>query len=808
MPSQIARSRAARLLCTLAVAALVVPAMPILRAALEHGVDIRTGSIAVTIDGERLVHLPIAASHMSLHWTGAPGAQLTVNLGRAADRLGDDIPVVADDDAADASGESFSGVILADGARWARIRSDRPLERLTVVAMDTDESRGIATDGVVDAAVGQPAVITRAGWGANESYRFNSGGYQRYAPEFQPLQKLFVHHTAGSNSDPNPAATIRAIYYDHAVIRGYGDIDYNFLIDAQGRIYEGRHARDYAPGEVPTGEDLQGNVVRGSHAAYFNDGTMGVALLGTFTKVLPTTAAHDSLVSLLAWKAERHGIDPTGWSTYTNPMSGSTKYLANISGHRDVNATACPGQLFYDTFPALRQEVADRIAASSGPANDHDPPAVLSLTPLVPDPTGAHTIPFGLIFGEPVAGLSSSDFSVGGSSAGWSVDSISGTGSTYTVNVVADEGGGGPGDGSVKLTLPAGAVEDLAGHAGPEADVTATATFAADTTPATPVLYAVNTSPGPAGTSFSVSVLFDEPVRRFDPTDIEIGGTSNAATPWTIQRVYGEGTTWNFTVSREDEHPADGTLTIQLPEGMTTDLAGVPTAASNRIDRLVDHSAPVTSAPRASLRSDTTLKGSGLRVQLSWTGSDVGSAGIASYDVARSYDGKAFQTIGTAVPSPSFTWSLSPGHTYQFRVRARDTAGNVGAWVKGPVLRPALRQQSSTAVHFSGTSKTTYYSRYSGGSQRYLGAAGASATYTTSARSLSFVTTRGPSRGSARIYIDGVLVATVNLNAPSAAYRWVAYSKTWSSVGTHTIRVVSVGTPVVRVDVDAFGVIR
>ena len=333
-----ARSVVARLLATAVIAALIVPAVPILRAALQTGVDIKSGSVAVSIDHERLVHLPIAASHVTFHWTGAPDAQLTVALGRTADSLNEEIPVSADADAPSGD-ETYSDVIWADGARWARISSDRAIEHLTVVAMDTDEARGVTADGpVADAAVGQPAVITRAQWGANESYRLNSGGYARYAPEFSPLQKLIVHHTAGRNNDPNPAATIRAIYYDHAVIRGWGDIDYNFLIDAQGRVYEGRYARAYAPGETPTGEDLAGNVVRGSHARDFNDGTMGVVLLGNFTSVMPTAAARASLVDLLAWKAERHGINPLGASTYKNPYTGATKWLNNIS---EIGRASC-----------------------------------------------------------------------------------------------------------------------------------------------------------------------------------------------------------------------------------------------------------------------------------------------------------------------------------------------------------------------------------------------------------------------------------------------------------------------------------
>jgi hypothetical protein len=826
MPTQLprrpsdARRFAARALAGLTLAALLAPAGPLIKAYTDHGIDTRSGQVAISIDRERLVRLPIAASHVSLHWTGSPDAHLTLNVGRTPDQMSEDIAIGADDDARTAepaaSGAAapdgtaainYSEVIWADGARWARIRSDQPIANLTVVAMDTDESKGVDQTGVVDAAVNQPAVITRAGWGANESYAFDSGGYERYAQQYAPLQKLIVHHTAGRNDDPNPAATIRAIYYDHAVVRGYGDIDYNFLIDAQGRVYEGRRSREYAPGEAPTGEDLQGNVVRGSHAKYFNDATMGVVLLGNFTSVLPTTAARTALVNLLAWKAERHGIDPLGASTYTNPISGLQQYLYNISGHRNVNATACPGELFYGTFPQLRQEVANKIAATTGPSHDSTPPVVHSLTPLVPDPTGAHTIPFGLIFSEPVTGLTKEDFTVGGSSPGWTVASVTGAASTYTVNVVADESGGGPTEGSIELTLPAGSVTDKAAHSGPAADVTAVANFAVDTTPATPVIYASNNSTSPQGTSIGVSVLFDEPVARFAPSDVKLGGTSNAATPWVVEQVYGEGRVWNFTVDRPDLKPADGTLTIQFPEGMTHDLAGVPSAASNLITRVIDHSGPTSSAPIASLRSGTNLNGSAVRVRLNWSGSDVGAAGLASFEIWRSYDGAAFASIGTSTAG-QFDWSMTPGHTYQFRVRGKDKFGNLGPWATGPVLRPALTQQTSTAVHWGGTSTTTYSSSYSAGSERYLRYAGAWASYTTTARNLSFVTTRGPGRGTVKVYIDGVLAATVNLNAATYTYRYIAFSRTWTSNSTHTIKVVSAGTPVPRVDVDAFGVIR
>ena len=76
-------------------------------------------------------------------------------------------------------------------------------------------------------------------------------------------------------------------------------------------MYEGRHLCYYGSSPITT-EDLAGNEVRGSHAKEDNAGTVGIVLLGTFTSVLPPAAQRTALVNLLAWKLERHGINPLG----------------------------------------------------------------------------------------------------------------------------------------------------------------------------------------------------------------------------------------------------------------------------------------------------------------------------------------------------------------------------------------------------------------------------------------------------------------------------------------------------------------
>ena len=70
------------------------------------------------------------------------------------------------------------------------------------------------------------------------------------------------------------------------------------------------------------------------------------------------------------------------------------------------------------------------------------------------------------------------------------------------------------------------------------------------------------------------------------------------------------------------------------------------------------------------------------------------------------------------------------------------------------------------------------------------------------------MTTKSPNRGSADIYVDGVLKAHVILNSSTARYRYLAYSITFATQGVHSMRVVYTGASSKRVDVDAFVFLR
>jgi len=308
--------------------------------------------------------------------------------------------------------------------------------------------------------------------------------------------------------------------------------------------------------------------------------------------------------------------------------------------------------------------------------------------------------------------------------------------------------------------------------------------------------------------TISYTLSFAGPVTGLGAGDFTRSGT---ATGCSVGPPSGSGSSYTITVSG----CSTGTLSLTLKAGTVRDAvansgpAAQVAAATVQIDRL----APAVSKPHAFVRTGTALGSSKARaklpVEIALSASDAGGAAVASFDIARSVDGGSYRVIASGVTGPTFKTSIKPGRTYRFKVRARDTLGNLGSWVTGPTLRPKLVQQTSSAVRWRGTWRGASSTAYSGGSVRRATAAGARATFTFTGRAVAFVSTRAARRGQVKVYLDGTYITTIDLYAPSYTPRSVVFSRTWSSRGTHTIRLVVVGTagrP--RIDVDAFGVLR
>jgi hypothetical protein len=274
----------------------------------------------------------------------------------------DDLWAPEDGDTIFWSQEIYAG----DGARFWQVRATlhpdaagaRPeLRRISVYTVDgrygpAEPAPDLLPEGMVGIAGGpaKPAVVSRTAWGSPDGQ-----GSPEAPPEYRSVRHMVVHHTADSNTlapGQRWADRVRAIWSFHAKTRGWGDIGYNYLIDPNGVIYEGRAGGDDAVGFHDTA----------------NYGSMGVSLIGTYTTTAPTGQAVNSLVNLLAWKAGQKDIDPFGSSVYAGCVR--SQYCApfnpggvveHIAGHRDVTPgrTTCPGDALEGLLPQIRQRVAE-----------------------------------------------------------------------------------------------------------------------------------------------------------------------------------------------------------------------------------------------------------------------------------------------------------------------------------------------------------------------------------------------------------------------------------------------------------------
>jgi hypothetical protein len=206
------------------------------------------------------------------------------------------------------------------------------------------------------------------------------------------VQLAFVHHTATSTdyAPQDSAAIVLGIARYHRDHNGWNDLGYNFIVDKYGQIFEGRAG----------GID---QAIVGAQAQGFNSVSTGVACIGTFTSVAQTEAGMDALARLIGWKLSLHAAPVQGAVTVTSAGGASNRFAAGtpvtferISGHRDGNATTCPGNLLYGQLADLRARAAGYAAPLAGVTVQAastrlrgSTTAVLSGTVRLPDGTAA-----------------------------------------------------------------------------------------------------------------------------------------------------------------------------------------------------------------------------------------------------------------------------------------------------------------------------------------------------------------------------------------------------------------------------------
>lgn len=140
------------------------------------------------------------------------------------------------------------------------------------------------------------------------------------------VDRLVVHHTAGRET-----TTRDEIDRDHRA-RGWDGIGYHRLIRREGEVWRREAGR---PLEAV-----------GAHAVGRNYRGIGVAVAGNYDVAPPSPAAVAELVSELVALCRLFGR------------------VLEIEGHRDVNATACPGRHLYSLLPEVRARVAAELGTS------------------------------------------------------------------------------------------------------------------------------------------------------------------------------------------------------------------------------------------------------------------------------------------------------------------------------------------------------------------------------------------------------------------------------------------------------------
>jgi hypothetical protein len=193
-----------------------------------------------------------------------------------------------------------------------------------------------------------------------------------------------------------------------------------------------------------------------------------------------------------------------------------------------------------------------------------------------------------------------------------------------------------------------------------------------------------------------------------------------------------------------------------------------------------------------------------------WTASDAGS-GICGYAI------DSQDVIGDPEPAKPFyatnstTGELtitagnvdSSGSRARYLIKAYDCAGNVTTKPVSALDIAVLKDIGPTIV--SGWTRSSCTCALGGSTLRTSTRnAALRATVTGAGKHVALAMAKGPARGRAAVYFDGVLQKTIDTYASSNKNRIVMWQRSLPS-GTHTVKVVNLATsgrP--RIDVDAF----
>lgn len=226
------------------------------------------------------------------------------------------------------------------------------------------------SSGVLALPAAALTINPRSSWGSNHPPKGPLSG--------EDVRFLLVHHSASHNgytSAGTPGILRGWFNYHTGPDKGWNDIAYNFIIDSEGVIWEGR----------------QGSIA-GAVAGDATGGNQGfsqlVCVIGDFNTGKPTGAALGSLRAMLAWLGDHHAVATSAGSEVTFVSRGSNRWPAGtavttptIAGHRDMSKTSCPGDNLYSYVAGGLMADIDAIRGGGSSAPTTTPSSSTTVAP-------------------------------------------------------------------------------------------------------------------------------------------------------------------------------------------------------------------------------------------------------------------------------------------------------------------------------------------------------------------------------------------------------------------------------------------
>jgi len=152
------------------------------------------------------------------------------------------------------------------------------------------------------------------------------------------ITHVTLHHTGSPEPlrrDEDPVAKLRGLQSWGAAERNWWDVPYHYLLDLDGRVFEGRDW--HYMGETNTAYDPGGHFL--------------ISMIGNYERQEASPQQLEAIADLMAWAIKEFDLP-----------------LDRIGGHYNYASTGCPGQHLrkYLEDGTLRRMVRDRLQKAPG----------------------------------------------------------------------------------------------------------------------------------------------------------------------------------------------------------------------------------------------------------------------------------------------------------------------------------------------------------------------------------------------------------------------------------------------------------